>query len=355
MAAPDDIPAADGAAEPPPERNAALLHAAVEAAGESVLITSPNLDEPGPTIEYANPAFLRMTGYTMEEVIGRTPRFLQGPRTDRAELDRMRLELAAHGTFRGDAINYRKDGTEYVIEWLVTAVRNGTGQVSHWVSVQRDITDRRRAEERQRFLLSELQHRVRNILAIVRSVVHRTVRTTDTVEDYMMHLDGRLNALARTQVLATRSPFVGIDLAFLVAEELLSYAAQEDEQVSIEGPDLRLQPRAAETLGLAIHELATNAVKYGALSNPAGHIRVSWRIEPEPRTDGSAHLLFEWTETGSQNVAAPPWRRGFGTELLERTLPFDLDAETVLTPAPDGLCWRIALPLTDRIVFSGQP
>src|SRR3954463_4474392 len=97
MAAPNDIPAADGAAEPPPERNAALLHAAVEAAGGAVLITSPNLDEPGPTIEYANPAFLRMTGYTMEEVIGRTPRFLQGPRTDRAELDRMRLELAAHG------------------------------------------------------------------------------------------------------------------------------------------------------------------------------------------------------------------------------------------------------------------
>src|SRR3954469_16744276 len=130
--------------------NPTLLGAAVEAAGEAVLITTPELDQPGPVILYANPAFARMAGYAVKDVIGRSPRFLQGPKTDRAVLDRMRRELTATGAFRGEAINYRKDGSEYVFDWLITAVRDPRGRVLNWVSVQRDITEQKRAEERQR-------------------------------------------------------------------------------------------------------------------------------------------------------------------------------------------------------------
>src|SRR3712207_9087536 len=111
-------------------------------------------------------------------------------------------------------------------------------------------------------LLAELQHRVRNTLAVVRSIARRTGETSDTVEDYAMHLDGRLNAFARTQAMVTRNPSAGVDLETLVAEELNSYHAREGGQLRISGPPLRLCTKAAETFSLAVHELATNAVKY---------------------------------------------------------------------------------------------
>src|SRR3712207_5418388 len=123
-------------------------------------------------------------------------------------------------------------------------------------------------------LLAELQHRVRNTLAVVRSIARRTGETSTTVEDYAMHLDGRLNAFARTQALVTRDPEAGVDLEYLVADELLAYHAKEADQVRISGPPIRLQPKAAETLGLAVHELATNAVKHGALRARQGRVEV---------------------------------------------------------------------------------
>ena len=183
MAASDGAPVAGDGPKRSSEDDLVLFRAAVEVAGEAVVITSPDLDPPGPVIEYVNPAFARMTGYAAREAIGRSPRFLQGPRTDRAVLDRMRADLAAHGTFHGEAVNYRKDGSEYVLEWRIAAIRDAAGRVSHWVAVQRDVTAHRRAEERQKFLVGELQHRVRNALAVIRSIARRTAATSETAED----------------------------------------------------------------------------------------------------------------------------------------------------------------------------
>src|SRR3712207_1903194 len=140
-------------------------------------------------------------------------------------------------------------------------------------------------------LLAELQHRVRNTLAVVRSIARRTAETSASVEDYAMHLDGRLNAFARTQAILTRNPAAGVDLAYIIAEELLSYDAHEGRQVSISGPSVRLQPAAAETFALAVHELATNAVKYGALSSPEGRIGVHWRYADAA---SPPQLTFQW-------------------------------------------------------------
>src|SRR5579864_8083319 len=138
-----------------------------------------------------------------------------------------------------------------------------------------DVTAITRAEERQRLLLAELQHRVRNTLGVVRSIARRSAETSGSVEDYAAHLDGRLNAFARTQALVTRNPESGVDLEFLVAEELMAYNARDGEQLRMSGPAVRLQPKPAETFALAIHELATNAVKYGALSQPAGRVEIA--------------------------------------------------------------------------------
>ena len=144
------------------ERERRLLQAAVEQADESLVITEKRLDPPGPRFVYVNPAFTRLTGYEPEEVIGKTPRMLQGPETDRAETDRLKRDLKEKGHFRGEAINYRKDGTTFVNEWHIAPLySDGDGEVTHWVATQRDITQRREAEEEVRRLNRDLEERVR--------------------------------------------------------------------------------------------------------------------------------------------------------------------------------------------------
>ncbi|WP_445504702.1 PAS domain S-box protein [Microvirga sp. G4-2] len=230
-----------------------------------------------------------------------------------------------------------------------------TGRVQRIGGIGQDITERKEAEEalrasesRARLLLGELQHRVRNTLSVIRSIVKRTAQTSTSVEDYAMHLDGRINAFARVQTAVARDPTAGLDLTDLVADELLTYAAHQGEQVRITGPSVRLKPKAAETFGLAIHELATNAVKHGALNVPHGRIRISWRVQ---NSSDPPWLVFEWKESGTPDRAAKRKRRGFGTDLLERTLTYELKAKTVQTFEPDGLRCTIELPMTERLVM----
>lgn len=207
-----------------------------------------------------------------------------------------------------------------------------------------DVTAITRAEERQRLLLAELQHRVRNTLGVVRSIARRSAESSATVEEYASHLDGRLNAFARTQALVTREPEGGVDLEYLVVEELLAYNAREGEQMRVSGPKVRFQAKAAETFGLAIHELATNALKYGALSRPSGRIEINWRLD-ESREPGE--FVFEWRERGGPPVT-PPARKGFGTELLERTLAFEFKGRTTLAFNTTGLQCMITIPISKR-------
>ncbi|MEX6507376.1 PAS domain S-box protein [Jiella sp. M17.18] len=215
------------------------------------------------------------------------------------------------------------------------------GDALEWFGTSTDIDDRRRLEEHQRVLLAELQHRVRNSLAVVRSIVRRTAETADTVEDYAMHLEGRIDAFARVQSAVTRDPGGRVSLLDLVADEMIAATAREGETVFIAGPDLRLPSRIAETFGLAVHELATNAIKFGALASDAGRIDIAWHVE---ETEEPGRLVFDWKETGV-TLGEEPQRLGFGRELLERTLRYQIQAEASLAYEPDGLRCRIVLPL----------
>lgn len=241
-------------------------------------------------------------------------------------------------------------GTRYIIRIL--PYRSVENYIAGAVITFMDVTAIMRAEERQRLLLSELQHRVRNTLAVVRSLSRRSAQSSSTVDEFAQHLDGRLNAFARTQALVTRDPGAGVDLEFLVAEELLAFRVTEESKVSIAGPALRLTAKAAETFGLAVHELATNAVKYGALSKPTGRVAVMWQVE---RTGDAAILNFVWKEEKGPALKGRPARRGFGTELLERTLAFDLRAKTSLDFETDGLICTIDIPLNERVLMKGFP
>ena len=237
-------------------------------------------------------------------------------------------------------------GTRYIVRIL--PYRSIDNFIAGVVITFIDVTAITRAEERQRLLLAELQHRVRNTLGVVRSIARRSAETSGSVEDYASHLDGRLNAFARTQALVTRDPEGGVDLEYLVVEELLGYKAREEDQLRIHGPAIRLQPKAAEVLALAIHELATNALKYGSLSRSDGRVEVSWRIDDK---GPSRQLIFEWRERAGPSVVAPQ-RKGFGTELLERTIAFELKGKTVLAFEAAGLSCSIKIPINRRIIHT---
>jgi two-component system CheB/CheR fusion protein len=238
-------------------------------------------------------------------------------------------------------------------------IRDETGAVAGVFHPLTETTARIRADaalresERQaRLLLTELQHRVRNTLAVIRSICRRTAAASETAEDYAMHLDGRIDAFARVQSAVTRDPAAGLDLEMLVADGLLALGAHEGEQVTgITGPKVRLKPKAAETIALVIHELATNAMKYGALAVDQGRITIEWGVD---RIDGERRLVFRWIETGVRLSGEKPQRRGFGTELIERTLAYELDGTASLEFRPGGLHCIISLP-GDEIFAAETP
>ena len=211
-----------------------------------------------------------------------------------------------------------------------------------------DLIERRQAERSLRdserhaqTLLAELQHRVRNTLAVVRSIARRTSESSDSAEEMMSHLSGRLNAFSRVQSAVTRSPGEGVDIKTIIEDELLAVATREGEHLAMRGPSICLKSKAAESISLAIHELATNAVKYGALSVDGGRIKVDWqRVSAE----GCDELHLEWLESGLEK---PPSRarEGFGHEMLLRTLPYDLGAETSIEFTADGLRFTMNMSL----------
>ncbi|WP_438344794.1 HWE histidine kinase domain-containing protein [Methylorubrum populi] len=200
-------------------------------------------------------------------------------------------------------------------------------------------------------LPAELRHKVRNTLSMLRAIIRRSAETSDSLETYVAHLDGRLDALARVLNALMRSVPEGIGLHSLVADELLVHLAREGEQVAISGPSLHLRPGAAEVLAMAIHELAVNAVEHGALTVPQGRIRIEWVVLPPKAAGSPPRLNFIWTESGLEDLAPEPPHRGFGMEVLERSLRYELKADTVLAFEPHGLRCTISLPVTSQFTL----
>lgn len=189
-------------------------------------------------------------------------------------------------------------------------------------------------EQKGASVAADHDNRLRNVLSIVRSIVRRTAENRNTVEDFAAHLEGRIDAYARlvTYVGATRD--LGISLSVLVAESLAVFGVHEGDGLAIDGTDVRLHGKTAESFGLALHELATNAVEHGAVGN-GGKVHVSWKI-------GCA-LLFTWHETDTASVR-PVEEEGFGFNLLKRSLPFDLGAKVRHAYGHNSLTWEIEIP-----------
>jgi len=187
-----------------------------------------------------------------------------------------------------------------------------------------------------------LRHGLRNTMAMMRTVLHRSAESSADVETYVAHLDGRFGAITRVQ--ATTDTFGDADLHTLISDELMFHLVREGEQATLTGPRVRLRPRTALVLGLALHELTSNAVEHGSLALPQGRIAVAWQVAAAE----TPVLTIDWAETGGRGVRSPT-RRGFGTDVIEDMLAYDLGAQASLTYAPDGLRCLVRLPLTARI------
>ena len=226
---------------------------------------------------------------------------------------------------------------ERFVDFIFQPILDGRGAPWGVFVEGSDVTDRVQAEEQQKLLLDELNHRVKNTLATVQAIAAQTLRTQPEPAAFKAAFEARLMALSGTHDLLTQSVWRGAQLKDVLSQELAPHGA---DRYRIEGPAVALSPAEALTLGLVFHELATNAAKYGALST-AGCVRVTWNVAKDA---GRRRLELVWSEEGGPAVA-PPTRQGFGSRLIERTLSGDIDGAAELTFAPSGLVCRLSVTL----------
>jgi two-component sensor histidine kinase len=238
------------------------------------------------------------------------------------------------------------------VSLTVSPVEDDGGTIVAVSIVARDITERRRAEEHQRMLLAELSHRVKNTLAVVQAIAVQTLSQYGSLEEFSAAFVDRLQSLANAHTLLTRSNWAGAQLRELVAEELAPYSGHDGRNVTVTGEDVLLKPSAALSLAMVLHELATNASKYGALSAPAGRIEVRWHRR-EGDGDGR-RLVLQWTESGGPGIGEPP-RPGFGLRFIERCVVYELYGAVDMAFAPTGATCTISLPLRDNVVTKRPP
>ncbi len=238
----------------------------------------------------------------------------------------------------------RSDTGEWA--WLssrAVPIRPVGGQVTEWFGAATDITERKLHDEHQRLLVNELNHRVKNTLAIVQSMAVQTLRNGGDTALAAERFEARLHALAQAHDVLTRKFWESAQIEEIVR---IAVAPGEDEtgRFDLHGPAVDLDPQRALALSMALHELCTNATKYGALSVPAGRVEIHWTRDTD---GGQARLVLCWEERGGPPVVAPT-RRGFGTRLIERGLRHDLRGEVTLTFAPTGVACRITAPLPNE-------
>ena len=204
------------------------------------------------------------------------------------------------------------------------------------LALSADVAVRRRHEEHVNFVMRELSHRSKNLLFIVQSMAKQVARQTDNFDDFYEGFSRRLNAFAETHDLLVMGEWHGADIRELIRTHLAPFHNVDNNSVVIEGPELKLNPKAAEQIGLALHELGTNAVKHGALSVPTGVVTIRWDLET-----GEAHnpvLRFTWEEVGGPRVEQPQ-RQGFGDVVLTEIVPLSLRGNASLAFEPEGVKW----------------
>jgi PAS domain S-box-containing protein len=239
-----------------------------------------------------------------------------------------------------EAIAERPDGTRRWFAPYPTPLRNSAGKLTGAINMLVDITDRKEAERRQKLMVDELNHRVKNTLASVQSLVVQTAKTARTVEEFRNSVEGRILAMSKAHDQLSRNSWVEAELSSLLGACLEPYLSKGN--LTLSGEPQMIAPRAALMICMAVHELATNAAKYGALSSASGCVDLSWTVDER---EGNRSLQLRWLERGGPTVDGPPQRKGFGTRLLERGIQTELNGTTTMKYSPLGFEWEIDIPV----------
>jgi len=290
-----------------------------------------------------NEAICAISGFSREHLLANM--LFTHTHPDDADPDRQAFRKQVAGELDFYSIEkrfIRRDGRVIWISVRSSPVRDANERLLYVVRVVQDITERKAAEQRQRLLMDELNHRVKNTLATVQSLATQTARGATTPAAFRERFEGRLIALSKAHDQLTTHHWESVDLRELLSGSLAPYAGTTSDRVVLRGEDVVLHPRAVLTLAMAVHELTTNAAKYGALSVPSGSVEVQWR--PVRAENGGPCLQIEWIEQGGPNVVEPE-QHGFGTKLIEGSIASDLAGKTQLVFQPQGLRCEITIPM----------
>lgn len=295
------------------------------------------------------PEFFRLHGLEPVE----EPVSFEVTRTLRHPEDRDRVRTGFKETIAGGGDSYeteyriiRPDGS---LRWIFgrgRVFRDTSGAPVRYSGVDIDITERKRQEDLLRVMTRELRHRANNLFAVVQAVARQTARASADIADFQERFDGRVASLAQSNEMLVEQDWRGVPLEALVRRQLKPFVEGE-HRLSVAGPSLDLVPGAVQTIGLALHELATNAAKYGALSLPSGRVEIVWEVSPE--TDGDARFHLQWRESGGPPVAQPD-RSGFGRFVTETMVATTLGADVSVAFAEEGLVWSMECSVADIAV-----
>lgn len=297
--------------------------------------------DPDNPIVFANDAFLALTGFARDNVLGTSFKSLMTRGIGSSELDEIEAALADRFGSQPEICYRRENGTSFWASLHISPVCDSQGKVlQHFISIV-DLTDQREKQAHCETLIDELNHRVKNTLSTVQSIVSQTLRGSNDPEKIRESIESRIFALARSHELLSHRQWDGAGLHALVTAALLPFRSigGEADRFKVEGPDVHMTPRATLALGTVFHELATNAVKHGALSDDTGTVSVTWRTEP---LAGAEQLTIEWRERDGPAVVDQTQKR-FGSQIIERGLPHELNGSAELAYLPTGLVCTITL------------
>lgn len=317
----------------------AHLSAIVASSGDAIM--SIGLDG---RIQSWNHGSEKLFGYSSAEAIGQLKRLVI-PDANVAEFEKHLSMIRRGESLRADTVRQNRNGDLISVSLDMAPILSPSGKIVAISSIAHDITDRKAAQEHEHFLMREITHRSKNLLAIVQSMARQTARSSDTIDQFQAVFMQRVQGLSASHDLLVTENWVGAPLSELIQKHLQMFVQANRENLEISGPTVYVNANAAQALGLAMHELATNSVKYGALSSSAGKISVVWAYEPD---GGTPRLALTWKETGGPPVK-PPERKGFGHFVMERMAAQSLDGEVNIQFLPGGLVWKISMPASNIV------
>lgn len=323
-----------------------LRDLAVRSAPNGIAIADAKL--PDLPAVYVNPAFEKMSGYTPSEIIGRNMRFLHRDDVDQPGLSQLRQAIRDQTQAMVTIRNYRKDGSMYWVELIIAPMHDDDGNLTHFISIQTDVTQRMQADERQKLLMHELDHRVKNVLATVIALASQSMRTCPNMPAFKEVFTGRIQAMARAHEALASEKWEGIYMGKLVELVLGHQLFATPDRIKTAGSNVRLESRLCSPLCMVLHELLTNALKYGALKNPQGHLTLSWE---ETMLNDSPAVELTWREycPVCKNCCDGTHVPGTGMKLIQGLVSYEMNGTVEHTFTDLGLFCRITIPICKNI------